>query len=57
MILFYLFWVSASILVGLLGRKRKFGFWGYLFASIFFTPIVGLVLLLGSDPKVLPESS
>jgi uncharacterized membrane protein len=57
MILFYVFWVSASILAGLLGRKRKFGFWGYLFASIFFTPIVGLVLLLGSDPKVLPESS
>jgi len=40
-----------SIVVGVLGRNRKFGFWGYFFASLLLTPVIGLVLVLASDKK------
>ncbi len=39
------------LVIGYLGRHRKFGFWGYFFGSIFLTPLIGLLLLLASDPK------
>ena len=39
------------LLIGLFGRNRKLGFWGYFFGSIVLTPLVGLLLLLSSDPK------
>ncbi|MFT5375672.1 MAG: putative membrane protein [Candidatus Latescibacterota bacterium] len=51
MIFLYLFWVLASVLVAFVGRKRKFGFWGYLFCSLFFTPLIGFMLVLASDAK------
>lgn len=40
--------------LALLGRNRKFGYWGYFFVSLFLTPIVGLIALIGSDkrPKI-----
>lgn len=41
--------VVLSIVVGLAGRKRKFGAWGYFFASMALTPFIGLLLVLGSD--------
>lgn len=41
----------GSILVGLLGRNRKFGFWGYFFASILLSPIIGLLLVVASDKR------
>lgn len=40
-----------SFIVGLLGRDRKFGFWGYFFASLLLTPVIGLILVLASDKK------
>jgi hypothetical protein len=42
------FWIA------LLGSKRKFGFWGYFFVSLFLTPIIGAIVLLGSDKQ--PEA-
>ena len=47
----FLFWVLASVVVAFVGRKRKFGFWGYLFSSLLFTPLVGFMLVLASDAK------
>lgn len=41
----------GSLIIALLGINRKMGFWGYFFASIVLTPIIGLLLLLVSDPK------
>ena len=39
-----------SILVGLVGRSRKLGFgWSFLL-SLIFTPLVGLLCALISDP-------
>ena len=51
MIFLILLLLACSMLVGLIGRRRKFGFWGYFFCSLFFTPLVGLILVLASDPK------
>lgn len=48
---FFLSYVGLAIVIGFLGRNRKFGFWGYLFASIALTPILGLLLVLASDPR------
>ncbi|MGD9638621.1 MAG: hypothetical protein AB7U85_06140 [Alphaproteobacteria bacterium] len=46
--------VVLSVIVGAIGENRKFGFWGYFFASVLMTPIVGAMLVLASDapPKI-----
>jgi len=44
-------YIAICIIIGFLGAKRKFGFWGYLFASMVFTPIIGLVLVFASDKE------
>ena len=44
-------WLIGAILIGFFGRNFRFGFWGYFFASILLTPIVGLIMLLGAIPK------
>jgi hypothetical protein len=43
--------VLLSVLVGWMGRNRKFGFWGYFFSSLLFTPIIGLLLVFASDRR------
>lgn len=43
-----------SALVGYIGKDRKFGFWGYLFCSLIFTPIIGLVIVFASDKRPAP---
>jgi len=42
--------VVVSGIVGLLGMNRKFGFWGYFFASMLLTPLIGVLLVLASSP-------
>jgi uncharacterized membrane protein len=44
-------YLLSCLLMGVLGINRKFGFWGYFFGSIILTPVVGLLLILASDPK------
>ncbi|MEW6367707.1 MAG: hypothetical protein AB1714_24000 [Acidobacteriota bacterium] len=48
--MFYLMYLIASIAIAVLGMNKRFGFWGYFFASIFLTPIIGLLLLLAAGP-------
>lgn len=43
--------VIVSFFIGYFGRNRKMGFWGYLFASILLTPVIGLLLVIVSDKK------
>ncbi|OQY59002.1 MAG: hypothetical protein B6245_08795 [Desulfobacteraceae bacterium 4572_88] len=31
------------------GWNKRMGFWGYLFASILFSPLIGLMLLIVSE--------
>lgn len=47
----FLFAVTASLVIGWLGRNKKFGFWGYFFCSLALTPFVGLIVLFASDAK------
>lgn len=48
----YLVYAGFCLLIALLGRHRKFGFWGYFFCSVFLTPIVGALIMLASDIRV-----
>lgn len=55
--MYLLLYVLLCSAIAWFGRDRKLGFWGYLFASLLFTPIIGVVLLLASDKKVVAASS
>lgn len=41
--------IALSLIIAYLGRRRKMGFWGLFFGSMFLTPLIGLVILLASD--------
>lgn len=44
-------YIGLCIILGILGRDRKMGAWGYFFGSVVLTPLIGLLLLMASDPK------
>jgi hypothetical protein len=48
-------WLIGAILIGFFGRKLRFGFWGYFFASVLLTPVIGLLLLLAAIPLSEPR--
>lgn len=39
----------GSLLVAAFGRQRKWGFWGYLWASLLMSPLLGLLFVLAGD--------
>jgi len=43
-------WLLGSWVIAVLGRRRRFGFWGYFFASVLLTPIIGVLLLAAAIP-------
>ncbi len=47
----WVIYVVLAVLVAALGMDRKLGFWGYFFASLLLTPLVGLILVAASDKK------
>lgn len=40
----------GSLLVAVIGRRRKWGFWGYFWASLLMSPILGALFVLAGDP-------
>ena len=44
-------YLGFSVAIGYLGSNKKFGFVGNFFASLFLTPIVGLILLVAQHSK------
>lgn len=48
-------YIAAAIVIAWFGQNRKWGFWGYLWASILMTPLVGFLLILASDAREQPE--
>lgn len=44
-------YLVICLAIGLLGKDRKFGFWGYVFFSLLFSPILGFIVLLASDKR------
>ncbi len=47
----YVAYLVASLVVAFLGMNRKMGFWGYFFASLLLSPLVGIILVLASDVR------
>jgi len=45
-----LIYIGAAALVASLGRKRKWGFWGFFVISVILTPLVGLFVIMATDP-------
>jgi hypothetical protein len=55
--LFLAFYLGLCALVGWCGANRRFGFWGYFFFSLIFTPLLGLLFVIGSGkPMPMPSS-
>jgi len=48
---YILIYSVASLIIAFFGVNRKFGFWGYFFGSLLFTPFIGLILLFASDKR------
>lgn len=51
MIRYLLPWILASGLIGYLGRRRRFGFWGFFFFSLILSPVVGALSLFAAAPS------
>ena len=48
----------GSLLVATFGRQRKWGFWGYFWASIVMSPVLGLLFVLAGDmPERRPKTA
>jgi phosphate/sulfate permease len=43
-------YIGAGAIVGLLGSRRKLGAWGFFFASLLLTPLIGLLLFIVAAP-------
>lgn len=51
-ILFIFIYILLALLIAAAGKHKRFGFWGYFFATLLFTPLVGLLLLIaGGTPR------
>ncbi len=47
----FLIYLGLSLLVAYFGKQRKFGFWGYFFASLILSPLIGFLLVVASDER------
>lgn len=43
-------WIVGSFVIAAAGSRYRFGFWGYLFASLLLTPVIGVLLLAAAVP-------
>ena len=49
---FLIAYVILAVIVGLLGRNKQVGFWGFLVLSIVMTPLItGFFLIITRDRK------
>jgi hypothetical protein len=44
-------YIGLCFFIALLGMNRKWGFWGYFFGSLLLSPLIGILLVLASDPR------
>lgn len=49
------FWIVVSWIIGMLGRNKRFGFFGNFLVSFLFSPLVGVIVLLASDDRAKPR--
>lgn len=43
-------YLALCVLVAYWGQRRKWGYWGYLWSSVLFTPLLGALFVLAADP-------
>jgi hypothetical protein len=48
-----LVYLGLCLLAGIAGRDRRIGFWGFLFCSMVFTPVISLLFLYIAMPRKL----
>jgi len=46
-----LIYFILCVVIGIVGMNRIMGFWGNMFCSMIFSPIVGLMIILVSSKK------
>jgi len=44
-------YLALCLVAGIVGRDRRIGFWGFLFCSMVFTPIISLLFLYFATPR------
>ncbi len=44
-------YIGTAAILGIIGRRRTMGGWGYFFGSLVLTPVIGLLLLLASGRR------
>ena len=44
-------YLALCLVAGVAGRNRRIGFWGFLFCSVVFTPIISLLFLYFAAPR------
>jgi hypothetical protein len=44
-------YLAFCLVAGVAGRNRRIGFWGFLFCSILFTPLISLLFLYFAAPR------
>jgi hypothetical protein len=54
--LFVLLWIAAGLVVGIAGRDRAIGFWGWFVASLVLTPVIALAVMALTAPRTSPPS-
>lgn len=50
MALLIIAWLVLSFIIGSLGKDKKIGFGGAFLVSLFFSPIIGLLVVIASSP-------
>ena len=46
-----LIYILICLAISHFGRYRRFGFWGYFFASVLLTPPIGALLVIASSAR------
>jgi len=44
-------YLALCLVAGIVGRDRRIGFWGFLFCSVVFTPVISLLFLYFATPR------
>ena len=44
-------YLGLCLVAGIAGRNRRIGFWGFLFCSVIFTPVVSPLFLYFATPR------
>ena len=47
----FIVWIILSILIGNMGDKRQIGYWAGVLTSLFFSPIIGYIVVSLSAKK------